>query len=252
MKPKTPFKWRHFQAEIILLNVRWYLRYPLSYRNLEEMMIERGLSVDHTTIYRWVIAYAPQINKRCRKHLKSTNDSWKVDETYIKVNGEFKYLYRAIDSDGQIIDSPLTAKRDAVAAKRFLKKIIGHEYSDVVRVINTDKAKAYPKAIEELKESSLLPESVEARKPAVARRMFHSLVEHRAVKYLNNLIEQDHRYTKLRVITSQNFRNFWSAGRTIAGYESINMIRKGQIQNVKRGDVLGQIRFINSLFAIVV
>ncbi len=195
MNPKSPFKWRHFLPEIILLCVRWYLRYPLSYRNLEEMMAERGLSVAHTTIYRWVVAYAPQINKRCRKHLRPTNDSWKVDETYIKVNGESKYLYRAIDSEGQTIDFLLTAKRDAVAAKRFLTKALNHGHSNVVRVINTDKAKAYPKAVEELKESGLLSESV----------------EHRAVKYLNNLIEQDHRYTKLRVITSQNFRNFWGS-----------------------------------------
>ena len=214
MNSKSPFKWRHFLPSIILLNVRWYLRYPLSYRNLEEMMMERGLSVDHTTIYRWVMAYSPEINKRCRKHLRSTNDYmrlkplWKVDETYIKINGESKYLYRAIDSDGQTIDFLLTAKRDTVAAKRFLSKALNHGHSDVVRVINTDKAKAYPKAIEELKESGLLPESV----------------EHRAVKYLNNLIEQDHRYTKTRVVASQNFRHFWSAGRTITGYESMNMI----------------------------
>ena len=179
MNSKSPFKWRHFLPSIILLNVRWYLRYPLSYRNLEEMMMERGLSVDHTTIYRWVMAYSPEINKRCRKHLRSTNDYmrlkplWKVDETYIKINGESKYLYRAIDSDGQTIDFLLTAKRDTVAAKRFLSKALNHGDSDVVRVINTDKAKAYPKALEELKESGLLPESV----------------EHRAVKYLNNLKE---------------------------------------------------------------
>lgn len=177
MNSKSPFKWRHFLPEIILLCVRWYLRYPLSYRNLEEMMRERGLRVNHTTIYRWVIAYSPQINKRCRKYLRSTNDSWKVDETCIKINGESKYLYRAIDSEGQTIDFLLTAKRDAVAAKRFLSKALNQRHSDVVRVINTDKAKAYPKAIEELKEFGLLPKSV----------------EHRAVKYLNNLIEQDHR-----------------------------------------------------------
>lgn len=91
MNPNFPFKWRHYLPEIILLCVRWYLRYPLSYRNLEEMMCERGLSVVHTTIYRWVIAYSPEINKRCRPHLRSTNDSWKVDETYIKVNGKSKY-----------------------------------------------------------------------------------------------------------------------------------------------------------------
>lgn len=118
-----------------------------SSRNLEEMMMERGLSVDHTTIYRWVMAYSPEINKRCRKHLRPTNDSWKVDETYIKVNGESKYLYRAIDSEGQTIDFLLSAKRDTVAAKRFLTKVIGQGHSDVVRVINTDKANTYPKAI---------------------------------------------------------------------------------------------------------
>lgn len=235
MNSESPFKWRHFLPEIILLCVRWYLRYPLSYRNLQEMMVERGLSIDHTTIYRWVMAYSPEMNKRCRKHLKSTNDSWKVDETYIKVNGKSKYLYRAIDSKGQTIDFLLSAKRDTVAAKRFLSKVLMQGHSDVVKVINTDKAKAYPKAIEELKEFGLLPDSV----------------EHRTVKYLNNLIEQDHRYTKLRVISSQNFRNFWSANRTISGYESMNMLRKGQIKNVERGDVLGQIEFIHSLFGIV-
>lgn len=236
MNSEQPFKWRHFLPEIILLNVRWYLRYPLSYRNLEEMMVERGFAVDHTTIYRWVMTYAPEMNKRCRKHLCSSNDSWKVDETYIKVKGEWKYLYRAIDSDGNTIDFLLTAKRDTKAAKRFLQKALKQNHSSTPRVINTDQDKAYPKAIEELKESGLLPESV----------------EHRAVKYLNNLIEQDHRYIKLRVVTSQNFRNFWSASRTIAGYESMNMIRKGQIKNVEQDDVVGQIDFIHSLFGIAV
>ncbi len=95
MNPKEPFKWRHFQQEIILLNVRWYLRYPLSYRNLEEMMLERGLKVDHSTICRWVHTYSLEIDKRSRRYLKPTNDSWRVDETYIKVNGKWKYLYRA-------------------------------------------------------------------------------------------------------------------------------------------------------------
>ena len=92
MNSKNPFKWRHYKSEIILLNVRWYLLYPLSYRNLEEMMLERGLKVDHSTIGRWVLAYSPEIEKRTRRYLKPTNDSWKVDETYIKVKGEWKYL----------------------------------------------------------------------------------------------------------------------------------------------------------------
>ena len=198
--------------------------------------MERGLSVDHTTIYRWVMTYSPEINKRCRKYLRPTNDSWKVDETYIKIKGKNRYLYRAIDSKGNTLDFLLTAKRDAKAAKRFLRKVLKQGHSHTPRVINTDKDKAYLKAIEDLKKSDLILDSV----------------EHRAVKYLNNLIEQDHRYTKLRVINSQNFRNFWSANRTISGYEAMNMIRKGQIQNVERGDVSGQIDFIHSLFGIAV
>ncbi|GHP00209.1 hypothetical protein KSF_102560 [Reticulibacter mediterranei] len=97
---QQPFKWRHFEAEIILLCVRWYLRYALSYRDLEEIMAERGLHVDHTTIYRWVQRYAPELEKRCRSHLKTTTDSWRVDETYVKIKGEWAYLYRAVDSKG--------------------------------------------------------------------------------------------------------------------------------------------------------
>ena len=220
---------------LILLCVRWYLRYPLSYRNLEEMMRERGLSIVHTTIYRWVMVYAPEINKRYRPHLRLGNDSWKVDETYLKVKGKNRYLYRAIDSKGNTLDFLLTAKRDAKAAKRFLSKVL-RRHSHTPRAINTDKDKAYPKAIKELKESGILPEST----------------EHRAVKYLNNLIEQDHRYTKLRIIASQNFRDFYSANRTISGYESMNAIRKGQVKNVERNDILGQIKFIHSLFGIAV
>ncbi len=104
MNPKEPFKWRYFQQKIILLNVRWYLRYPLSYRNLEETMLERGLKVDHSTIGRWVLTYAPEIERRTRRYLKPTNESGQVDETYIKVKGEWKYLYRAVDREGNTLD----------------------------------------------------------------------------------------------------------------------------------------------------
>ncbi len=98
MSTQSLFKWRHFLPEVILLNVRWYCRYALSYRDLEEMMRERGVEVDHSTLNRWVLKYAPELDKRIRPHLQSTNDSWRVDETYIKVKGEWKYLYRAVDS----------------------------------------------------------------------------------------------------------------------------------------------------------
>src|SRR6266480_4621420 len=111
MSNPSPFKWRHFESEIILLCVRWYLRYALSYRDLEEMMRERGLAVDHTTIYRWVQRYAPELEKRCRPHLKACNDSWRVDETYMKVKSVWMYLYRAIDSEGNTLEFLLRSQR---------------------------------------------------------------------------------------------------------------------------------------------
>ena len=113
--PVNSFKWKHYAGEIILLNVRWYLKYSLSYRNLEEMMAERGVTVDHTTIMRWVHQYSPEIEKKVRRYLKPTNDSWRMDETYIRVKGEWKYLYRAVDSNGNTIDFMLSAKRNQIA-----------------------------------------------------------------------------------------------------------------------------------------
>ena len=124
MNSQSLFKWRHFQSDIILLCVRWYLRYALSYRDLEEMMQERGLTVDHTTIYRWVQSYAPEIEKRSRPHLRATHDSRRVDETSIKIKTTWTYLYRAVDSEGKTIEFFLSPTRDAEAAKRFFLKIL--------------------------------------------------------------------------------------------------------------------------------
>src|SRR5260370_34734840 len=128
MDTTNPFKWRHFQAEIILRCGRWYLRYPLSYRDLEEMMLERGLHVDHTTIYRWVQYYAPEREKRCRPHLKATNDSWRVDETYGKVKKVWMSLSRAVDAQGNTLELLLSPramrKRPNVSSrKRWLRLI---------------------------------------------------------------------------------------------------------------------------------
>src|SRR4028119_242979 len=120
----NPYKWRHFEPTIILLCVRWYCRYQLSYRDLREMMSERGLSVDHTTVLRWVQRYAPEVNKRMRPHLKMSGDSYRLDETYVKVGTEWKYLYRAVDSAGQTIEFMLSATRDVHAAERFFKKVM--------------------------------------------------------------------------------------------------------------------------------
>ena len=119
---KGLFKGRQFTAEIILWAIRWYLQFPISYRDLARMFSDRGVHVDHTTLFRWIQAYAPELDKRIRPHLSMTNGSWRVDETYIRVKGKWVYLYRAVDATGQTIDFPLSPKRDAAAARRFFRK----------------------------------------------------------------------------------------------------------------------------------
>src|SRR3954466_2499346 len=123
------FKGRQFTAEVILWAVRWYLMFPISYRDLELMLQDRGVTVDHTTIFRWIQAYAAELEKRIRPHLRLSNGSWRVDETYVKVKGRWAYLYRAMDSRGQTIDFLLSAKRDAEAAKRFFRKAFGQPHT---------------------------------------------------------------------------------------------------------------------------
>ncbi|ANS52249.1 hypothetical protein BT246_69580 (plasmid) [Bacillus thuringiensis] len=147
MKKENMFKWTHYQPDIILLTVCWYLRYNLSFRNLVEMMEERGFSLAHTTIMRWVHQYGPELDKRIRHHLKQTNDSWRVDETYIKVKGQWTYLYRAVDSEGNTIDFYLSKSRNHQAAKRFFKKALRSFHVSKPRVITVDKNPAYPIAI---------------------------------------------------------------------------------------------------------
>src|SRR2546421_12710987 len=118
------FKWRQFEPEVILLAVGWYLRFSLSYRDVEELLQERGIAVDHVTLWRWVQRYAPELERRLRKRLKAANDSWRVDETYVRVKGKGRYLYRAVDSTGATLDFLLAAKRDAEGARRLLAKAL--------------------------------------------------------------------------------------------------------------------------------
>jgi transposase, IS6 family len=235
MSPPALFKWRHFLPEIILLNVRWYCRYALSYRNLEKMMAERGVEVDHSTINRWVLKYAPELDKRIRRHLKPTNDSWRVDETYIQIKGQWKYLYRAVDSAGNTLNFMLSAKRDGKAAGRFFRQVLRANHVTPPRVINVDKNAAYPVAIEQLKGEQTLAVQTELRQ----------------VKYLNNLIEQDHRNIKRIVKPMLGFQSFHSAKRTLSEIEAMSMIRKGQVQGVDRGDVRSQVEFVSQLFGLV-
>src|SRR3954469_16126242 len=175
--PTNPFKGRQFPGEVIILCVRWYLRYPLAYEHVSELLAERGVAVDPSCIWRWVQVYAPELDKRCRPHLKATNKSYRTDETYIKVKGEDKYLYRAVDSTGETIEFLLTAKRDAAGAERFFRRVLSAPGNAVPRVINVDKNPAYPAAVEALKAEIVLPRRVQLRQ----------------CKYLNNAVEQDDR-----------------------------------------------------------
>jgi hypothetical protein len=134
------FKWKHFESQIILLCVRWYLKYSLSYKNIEEMMAERGLSITQSTITIWVNHYSPIIDKRIRKYLRPTNDSWRVDETYIRIKGKWCYLYRAVDSKGYTIDFWVSENRDKKSAEKFFKKALGSSHNQIPKVITTDKS----------------------------------------------------------------------------------------------------------------
>jgi transposase-like protein len=209
------------------------LRYSLSYRDLEEMMAERGLAVDHVTIWRWVQHYGPILNQRLRRERRHPNRSWRVDETYIRVAGNWVYLYRAVDSVGDTIDFMLSPNRDLVAAKQFLQLAL-HRTGLRPRVINVDGHPAYATAIAELKESGELGRRCRCRPSP----------------YLNNILEQDHRFIKKRIAASLWFRSVGGALNTIAGYESMHMIRKGQVRWLAKGDVVGQIRFVHQIYGI--
>src|SRR5215510_10652722 len=228
------FRGRHFRDDIIVLCVRWYLRYPLSYRDLEELMLERGLTIDHSTIARWVLRYGPVLNQRIRSEIRRPNRSWRVDETYIRVAGAWTYLYRAIDSAGNTIDFLLSPYRDLIAAKSFLQLAISRAGRIRPRVINVDGHPAYPAAVAELKRSGVLGLSCQCR----------------CSRYMNNMIEQDHRFVKKRVVASQWFQSVDGALSTIVGYEAMNIVRKGQIRWLPKTDIVGQIRFVERTFGI--
>ena len=198
-----------FPIDIILVCIRWYTAYPLSYRHLEEMMEERGVFVDHSSINRWAVRFLPLLEKAFRKHKRPVGVSWRMDETYIKVKGVWKYLYRAVDKEGKTVDFLLTAKRDKAAAKRFFDKSMRHN-GDPEKV-TMDKSGANKAAIDGFNQDRELP------------------IEVRQIKYLNNIVEQDHRAIKRVIKPMLNFKSFRSARKVLAGIELMHMLGKGQM-----------------------
>ena len=199
----------HFPLEVMLVCVRWYAAYPLSLRQLEEMMAERGVSVDHATVHRWALEILPVLAAVFRRRKRPVGGSWRMDETYILVGGQWKYLYRAVDRLGQTVDFLLTARRDVAAARRFFERAIN--LHDLPEKITIDKSGANTAAVRGLVEDSGLH------------------IELRQSKYLNNIIEQDHRAIKRRLRPMLGLKSFHSARRLIAGIETMHMIAKGQM-----------------------
>ena len=200
MASEISFKWRHFQKQIILLAIRWYLAYPLSYRHIEEMMAERQLSVDHTTIYRWVLHYSPLLEAEFRKKYKrATGSSWRMDETYIKVKGKWHCLYRAVDKNGETIDFMLSQNRDKESAIKFFRKaIVSEGFPEKVTI---DKSGSNLAALYEVNSLIVLWLSMSVM-----------AIQIRQIKYLNNLVEQDHRNIKRIVNPMMGFKALHSAG----------------------------------------
>ena len=202
-------KGMRFPIDVILVCIRWYAAYPLSYRHLEEMMQERGVFVDHSSINRWAIRFLPLLEKVFRKHKRPVGGSWRMDETYIKVKGVWKYLYRAVDKEGKTVDFLLTAQRDKAAAVRFFDKAM--TASGVPEKVTLDKSSANKAAMDEINARGEMPIIV------------------RQIKYLNNIVEQDHRAIKRVTKPMLNFKSFRAAKNVLAGIELMHMIRKGQL-----------------------
>jgi transposase-like protein len=203
------FNGAHFPKEVILMGGRWYVAYPLSTRHVEELMAERGVQVDHSTINRWVIKYSPQLEEAFHRRKRPVWVSWRLDETYIKVKGEWKYLYRAVDTHGQTIDFLLTEHRDKEAALRFLKKAIRRNgLPETITIDGSDANEAAIKSYNEEHSTAIII---------------------RQVKYLNNIVEQDHRAVKRVTRPLLGFKSFAAAQATLVGIELMPMIKKRQL-----------------------
>ncbi|CAI1992200.1 Integrase core domain [Serratia proteamaculans] len=210
---RKPFKRLHHPVDIMAQCVRWYLAYALSLRNLEEMMAEHGIVVDHSTLHRWIIRLVPLLDKAFRRHKRSVGRRWRMDETYTKVKGHWKYLYWAIDTEGQTIDFLLTAKRDAAAVLRFFRKDILHKGEP--EIVTIGKSGATTVALTTLNADKPEEETITVKQN----------------KYLNNQVEQDHQNIKRSIRPMLGFKSFRRAQTLLAGIELFHMIRKGQYQH---------------------
>jgi transposase-like protein len=196
---------------VILTCVRWYVAYPLSLRHLEEMMSERGITVDHSTVHRWAVKLLPVLEKTFRRHKRTVGKSWRMDETYIKVKGQWKYLYRAVDKAGNTVDFLLRARRDRLAAQRYFQRSMAH--NGVPETVTIDQSGANLAALKAI--------NVERESPIRIRQK----------KYLNNIVEQDHRAIKRRIRPMLGFKKFTCARILLTGIELMHMINKGQMKN---------------------
>ena len=210
------FKRHRYPKAIILQAVYFKLRFTLSYRDVEELLEIRGVKVDHSTIQRWVFKFSQFVESNMNKRKNVVGNSWRMDETYIKVGGKDRYLYRAVDKQGNTVDFLLTKRRMKGSAQKFLNKAIGNNGKP--RLINIDKSGANTQAIRIVNQYSLTFKKIRIRR----------------VKYLNNIVEQDHRTIKRRIAITTGFKEFESAKRTLAGIEIINIIRKDQLTNPKK------------------
>ena len=210
------FKGVHYPREVILYSVFFYVRYGVSYRDLEEIMAQRGVSVDHATLNRWVIRYSPRIAEEAKKRQQSIAGSWRMDETYIKVKGQWTYLYRAIDKYGNTVDFMLSEHRDEAAATAFFKQAIDN--SGLPSKVVIDKSGANEAGLENINILFFLAG-------------LYCFIDILKVKYLNNSVEQDHRFIKKITKPMMGFKAFHSARATLAGIETAHMIRKGQFTN---------------------
>lgn len=232
MPRRSAFKHHRFPRGVILCAVRWYLRFPLSFQDVVDLLAERGICVDRSTVYRWVIKFGPEITRRTERHLRRAVVDWHVDETYIRIGGQWRYLWRAVDANGQMVDFRLTVRRDAKAAKAFLNKAIERVRLHRPVTIVTDKAQAYRRVVREINHHY--------------DPHFDS-IRHIDRKRRNNQIESDHAAMKRLLGYRQSFRSLRSAKATLSGIETIRTIKRGHIHHKQPG-VLGEIQFICKLF----